>query len=121
MIEQLRAEARDLRRKAASRPSPTTAAAAPGPDPALVGRGRSADARLHQRRRGSTGLRDGETFYTWQGGIPELRQALARYHARHFGRTFDRGASSSSPVGGMQAIQIAIAGDRPAPATRCSI
>lgn len=27
---------------------------------------------------------DGETFYTWQAGIPELREALARYHARHF-------------------------------------
>ena len=31
-------------------------------------------------------LRDGETFYTWQGGIPELREALARYHQRHFGQ-----------------------------------
>jgi aspartate/methionine/tyrosine aminotransferase len=25
-------------------------------------------------------LAAGETFYTWQRGIPELRQALARYH-----------------------------------------
>ena len=25
----------------------------------------------------------GETFYTWQRGIPELRDALARYHNRH--------------------------------------
>ena len=32
------------------------------------------------------GLRNGETFYTWQGGIPDLREALARYHTRHFGR-----------------------------------
>jgi len=29
-------------------------------------------------------ITDGETFYTWQAGIPELREALARYHARHF-------------------------------------
>ena len=26
----------------------------------------------------------GETFYTWQRGIPELRQALSAYYARHF-------------------------------------
>ncbi len=30
------------------------------------------------------GISDGETFYTWQAGIPQLREALARYHARHF-------------------------------------
>ena len=35
-------------------------------------------------------LRDGETFYTWQGGTPELREALARYHERHFGKSFSR-------------------------------
>ena len=33
-------------------------------------------------------LAKGETFYTWQRGIPELREALARYHTRHFGREF---------------------------------
>jgi aspartate/methionine/tyrosine aminotransferase len=27
----------------------------------------------------------GETFYTYKRGIPELRQALARYHRRHWG------------------------------------
>jgi aspartate/methionine/tyrosine aminotransferase len=42
------------------------------------------------------GLADGETFYTWQKGIPPLRQALARYYARHFGRP-SRRKSSSSP------------------------
>jgi aspartate/methionine/tyrosine aminotransferase len=30
-------------------------------------------------------LRTGETFYTWQRGIPDLRLALARYHAKHYG------------------------------------
>ena len=25
----------------------------------------------------AAGLRDGETFYTWQRGLPELRQSLA--------------------------------------------
>ncbi|MCU0832105.1 MAG: pyridoxal phosphate-dependent aminotransferase [Rhizobiaceae bacterium] len=52
-------------------------------------------------------LKRGETFYTWQRGIPALREALARYHARHFGRDFaaDRFIVTGS---GMQAIQLAI-------------
>jgi len=52
-------------------------------------------------------LSGGETFYTYQRGIPELRQALSDYYARHFGVTL--------PVehffvtgSGMQAIQIAV-------------
>ena len=53
------------------------------------------------------GLASGETFYTWQKGIPELRQALARYYARHFGKTF---AEEEFIVtgSGMHAIQLAI-------------
>ena len=52
-------------------------------------------------------LAAGETFYTYQRGIPELRAALARYHERQFGRPFspDRFFVTG---GGMQAIQIAI-------------
>lgn len=34
-------------------------------------------------------LAAGETFYTWQRGIPELRQGLADYHARVYGRPFE--------------------------------
>ncbi len=52
-------------------------------------------------------LAGGETFYTYQRGIPELRQALSDYYARHFGIAL--------PVehfyvtgSGMQAIQIAV-------------
>ena len=52
-------------------------------------------------------LASGETFYTWQRGIPELRQALSDYYFRHFGIRL--------PVehfyvtgSGMQAIQIAV-------------
>jgi aspartate/methionine/tyrosine aminotransferase len=51
-------------------------------------------------------LAAGETFYTYQRGLPELRDALARYHEALYGRPF-------SPErffivgGGMQAIQIA--------------
>jgi aspartate/methionine/tyrosine aminotransferase len=52
-------------------------------------------------------LAGGETFYTWQRGIPELRQALSDYYARHFG-------VSLSPEhfyvtgSGMQAIQLSV-------------
>jgi aspartate/methionine/tyrosine aminotransferase len=51
-------------------------------------------------------LAAGETFYTWQRGIPELREALARYHERLYRRPFavDR---FSVTVGGMHAAQIA--------------
>lgn len=49
----------------------------------------------------------GETFYTWQRGIPELRAALARYHERLFGRVFDPGEFIVTG-GGMQAIQLAL-------------
>jgi aspartate/methionine/tyrosine aminotransferase len=53
-------------------------------------------------------LAAGETFYTWQRGIPELREALARYHTRHYGRAFS--ADEFFVTGsGMQAIQIALA------------
>ena len=52
-------------------------------------------------------LAAGETFYTWQRGLPELRAALARYHQRYFGHSF---ADEEFLVtgGGMQAIQLAI-------------
>jgi aspartate/methionine/tyrosine aminotransferase len=53
-------------------------------------------------------LAAGETFYTYQRGIPELREALARYHARTFGRGFE--AEEFFVTGsGMQSIQIALA------------
>ncbi|MBB2793849.1 UNVERIFIED_ORG: aspartate/methionine/tyrosine aminotransferase [Rhizobium esperanzae] len=52
-------------------------------------------------------LAAGETFYTWQRGIPELRRALSDYYFRHF--------SVRLPVehfyvtgSGMQAIQISV-------------
>jgi aspartate/methionine/tyrosine aminotransferase len=52
-------------------------------------------------------LAAGETFYTWQRGIPELRQALCDYYLRHF--------AVSLPMehfyvtgSGMQAIQLAV-------------
>jgi aspartate/methionine/tyrosine aminotransferase len=52
-------------------------------------------------------LAAGETFYTWQRGIPELREALARYHETLLGRPFspERFFVTGS---GMQAVQIAM-------------
>lgn len=52
-------------------------------------------------------LLDGETFYTWQRGIPELREALARYHSRLYGQSFssERFFVTGS---GMQSVQIAV-------------
>ena len=52
-------------------------------------------------------LRDGETFYTHQLGIPPLREALAGYFAGLYDRPFDPGEFFIT-CGGMQAIQIAM-------------
>ncbi|WP_165215719.1 pyridoxal phosphate-dependent aminotransferase [Affinirhizobium pseudoryzae] len=49
----------------------------------------------------------GETFYTWQRGLPELRDALSRYYQRHFGVSLPREhffATSS----GMHAITLSV-------------
>jgi aspartate/methionine/tyrosine aminotransferase len=53
-------------------------------------------------------LAAGETFYTWQRGIPELREALARYHTGLYGRTFSP-EEFYVTGSGMQAIQIVMA------------
>ncbi|EAU42347.1 aspartate aminotransferase [Fulvimarina pelagi HTCC2506] len=59
-------------------------------------------------RAASESLAKGETFYTHQRGLPELRQALAGYVERLYGRpqSADRFFVTGS---GMQAIQISIA------------
>lgn len=52
-------------------------------------------------------LAAGETFYTYQRGIPELRQAIADYYVAQFGKPFspDQFFVTGS---GMQAIQIVL-------------
>lgn len=52
-------------------------------------------------------LAAGETFYTWQRGIPELREAIARYVAGVYGVPVDRERFFVTG-GGMQAVQIAL-------------
>ncbi len=71
----------------------------------------------------SASLANGETFYTWQRGIPELRQALADYHERVHGiaNNPERFYVTGS---GMQAIQLALqatsgAGDEVVMITPC--
>ena len=53
-------------------------------------------------------LAAGETFYTYQRGVPELRAALARYHDRVFGGPAFSSERFFVTGGGMQAIQIAV-------------
>lgn len=49
----------------------------------------------------------GDTFYTWQRGIPELREAIARYMGRLYGGAHDPDRFYVT-VGGMHAAQIAL-------------
>jgi len=52
-------------------------------------------------------LSAGDTFYTWQRGIPDLRRALSDYYARHFGKRLS--PEHFYVVGsGMQAIKLSI-------------
>jgi aspartate/methionine/tyrosine aminotransferase len=50
-------------------------------------------------------LSDGETFYTYQRGIPELRQAIATYHEQVYRKSFDPERFFVTS-GGMPAMQI---------------
>jgi len=59
-------------------------------------------------REAARALAAGETFYTWQRGLPKLRDALARYHTRLYGRSFDP-EEFYVTGSGMQAIQTALA------------
>jgi aspartate/methionine/tyrosine aminotransferase len=55
-------------------------------------------------RAAAESLLQGDTFYTWQRGFPELRHALAKYHERTFGRPFDA-ENFFVTSGGMHAIE----------------
>jgi aspartate/methionine/tyrosine aminotransferase len=74
----------------------------PGVIPLWSGEGNEPTPELFARP-AADALFAGETFYTWQRGLPELRDALRRYHERSFGRAF----SSENFIvtsGGMAAI-----------------
>jgi aspartate/methionine/tyrosine aminotransferase len=59
-------------------------------------------------------LAKGETFYTAQAGMPDLRAAIARYMSRHYGEVYERHVGPFGPerffvtVGGMHALQLAV-------------
>jgi aspartate/methionine/tyrosine aminotransferase len=65
------------------------------------------------RAAATTALEAGDTFYTWQRGAPELRQAIADYMTRHYGAPF-AGQGVFAPerfsvtIGGMHALQMAM-------------
>jgi aspartate/methionine/tyrosine aminotransferase len=75
----------------------------PGVIPLWAGEGSTPTPEAFARPAAEALLR-GETFYTWQRGIPELREALAAYHRRSFGRGFSH-ENFFVTSGGMQAIQ----------------
>ncbi len=78
----------------------------PGLIPLWVGEGHLATpAFIGDALRAS--LAAGETFYTWQRGIPELRAALAAYDERLYGRPSDPERFYVT-MGGMHAMQIAV-------------
>lgn len=52
-------------------------------------------------------LAAGQTFYTWQRGVPPLRQALAEYMSRTFDTPVGEGRIFAT-VGGMQAILLTL-------------
>ena len=59
-------------------------------------------------------LEAGETFYTYQRGVPELRTAIASYMTGIYGSPYAEGTAPFSPerffvtIGGMHALQLAI-------------
>ena len=55
----------------------------------------------------SAALTRGETFYMPNRGIAPLREAIARYHTRLFGRSFSADEFFVTG-GGMQAVQLAV-------------
>jgi aspartate/methionine/tyrosine aminotransferase len=57
--------------------------------------------------RTAAALAAGETFYTHQRGIPDLRAAIARYHERLYAKPFSPDEFFVTG-GGMQAIQLAV-------------
>jgi aspartate/methionine/tyrosine aminotransferase len=59
------------------------------------------------REAAADALRRGETFYTPNAGVPELRSAISRYMTRIYGRAIDQSRITVS-ASGMNAIMIAL-------------
>ncbi len=82
-----------------------------GADPALGRRRRPARRPPFISEAAKTSLDRGETFYTWQRGVPELRAAIATYVTQVYGAAPGGGPFSPEnffvTIGGMHAIEIA--------------
>jgi aspartate/methionine/tyrosine aminotransferase len=74
--------------------------------PLWVGEGDSPTADFISKA-AADALLAGETFYTWQRGTPDLRQALAAYYARHF-QTDLKPENFFVTGSGMQSIKLAV-------------
>lgn len=78
----------------------------PGLLPLWVGEGdRPTPAFIHAAAEQS--LRDGETFYTYQCGIPDLREAIAAYMSGLYGQNLPADRFFVT-IGGMHALQMAM-------------
>ena len=62
----------------------------------------------HIRERAIASLEDGETYYTSNDGILELRQEISKYLNRKFGLEYDARKEIIVTVGGSEAIDIAM-------------
>ena len=66
------------------------------------------DTPWHISRAAVTALENGMTHYTSNSGMPELRQAIARYTARRFGANFEPMSETLVTVGVSESIDLAI-------------
>lgn len=78
----------------------------PGLIPLWVGEGDMSTPGFIQEA-ATRSLAAGETFYTWQRGIPDLRAAIARYMSGLYGQELDEERFFVTS-GGMHALQIAV-------------
>lgn len=78
----------------------------PGLIPLWAGEGHQATPRFISEA-AARSLEAGETFYTYQSGIPELRESIAGYVSRLYGKSLPSGRFHAT-IGGMHALQMAV-------------
>ena len=66
------------------------------------------DTPWHIRDEGIYSLERGRTFYTSNSGLMELRSEICKYYKRRFDVTYDPAKETIIPVGGSEAIDIAL-------------
>jgi len=63
---------------------------------------------LHVREAGIQSLKDGQTYYTGNAGLPQLREEIANYIQRRFEIEYDYKDQIIVTVGGSEAIDLAV-------------